>query len=224
MEDAYLEEEAFWRQRSRIQWLNWGGGDKNSSFFHAVTRNRRACNKFSIIENEAGQALFDEHQIANAFVIFYQQLFTAGSTDSTSVVQEALTPKVTEAMNQMLISLPEKQEVKEAVFSINPDKALGPDGLSASFYQVFWDIIGDVIYRDIHSFFETSYLHPHHNETHVRLILKTTSAKTISDYRPISLCNTHARSLQKSCQRGSSHCSMISSPRPNQLSGTSHLR
>lgn len=46
---AYAEEEAFWRQRSRIQWLH--EGDKNSSFFHAVTRGRRARNKFSVVEN-----------------------------------------------------------------------------------------------------------------------------------------------------------------------------
>ena len=193
--DAYHEEEAFWRQRSRIQWLN--GGDKNSAFFHAVTRNRRACNKFSIIENEEGQAFFEESHIANSFVLFYQHLFTAGTADSSSVVQEALIPKVTDSMNQMLIELPGKQEVKEAVFSINPDKAPGPDGFSASFYQVFWDVIGDDIYRDIRDFFETSYLNPRHNETHVRLIPKTTSAKRVSDYRPIALCTTHYKVIAK---------------------------
>ncbi|KAG2271460.1 hypothetical protein Bca52824_066015 [Brassica carinata] len=58
---TYAEAEAFWRQRSRIQWLN--GGDRNSSFFHAVTRGRRACNIFSIIEDEAGIAHYEEDQI-----------------------------------------------------------------------------------------------------------------------------------------------------------------
>lgn len=68
LETAYADKEAFWRQRSRIQWLN--GGDRNSSYFHAVTRGRRACNKFSIIETEAGQSFYEESQIINAFAIF----------------------------------------------------------------------------------------------------------------------------------------------------------
>ncbi|KAF3522992.1 hypothetical protein F2Q69_00047018 [Brassica cretica] len=63
---TYAEDEEFWRQRSRIQWLN--GGNRNSTFFHAVTRGRRACNKFSIIENEAGQAFFEENHIVQTFV------------------------------------------------------------------------------------------------------------------------------------------------------------
>ena len=80
LEAAYAEEEAFWRQRSRIQWLN--GGDKNSAYFHAVTRGRRICNKFSVIENEEGGAFYEEEQIVNTFRLFYDTLYTAGSTSS----------------------------------------------------------------------------------------------------------------------------------------------
>lgn len=109
LEVAYAEEEAFWRQRSRVQWLN--GGDRNSNYFHAVTRGRRACNKFSIIENEAGQAFYEENQIVNAFALFYQQLFTCRNTNASTVVAEALTPKVTPEMNQKLIGIPEIEEV-----------------------------------------------------------------------------------------------------------------
>ncbi|XP_018474023.1 uncharacterized protein LOC108845291 [Raphanus sativus] len=68
---------------------------------------------------------------------------------------------------------------------------------SADFYQTFWDIIGDDVYRDIRAFFETSYIHPRQNETHIRLIPKGTGAKKVSDYRPIALCNTHYKIIAK---------------------------
>ncbi|KAL0720876.1 hypothetical protein Bca4012_035475 [Brassica carinata] len=42
---AYKEEEEFWLQRSRIHWLK--SGDRNTGFFHAVTRQRRVINSFS---------------------------------------------------------------------------------------------------------------------------------------------------------------------------------
>lgn len=158
MEAAYAEEEAFWRQRSRVQWLN--GGDRNSSYFHAVTRGRRACNKFSIIEDGAGNAYYDESKIVDAFAQFYQQLFTSGNTYSEAVVAEAISPLVTPEMNRKLIIVPDFSEVQEAVFSTNSDKAPGLDGFSAGFYQTFWDVIGEDVYRDIKVFFDSSFLHP----------------------------------------------------------------
>lgn len=195
LQTAYAEEEAFWRQKSRIQWLT--EGDSNSSFFHAVTRGRRARNRFSVIENEEGQAFFKEEEIVNTFVSFYQSLFTAGGSDSHSVIQEALSPKISLQDNLPLIAIPDKAEVREAVFAIHPDKAPGPDGFSAGFYQHFWDIIGDDIYSDIRSFFDTSQLHPRQNETHIRLIPKTKNSKKVSDYRPIALCTTHYKIIAK---------------------------
>ena len=34
------------------------------------------------------------------------------------------------------------QEISKVVFSFSPDKAPGPDGFSALFYQSCWNIIG----------------------------------------------------------------------------------
>lgn len=142
-------------------------------------------------------AFYEENQIVNSFSLFYQHLFMMGNTDASAVVNEALAPKVTLEMNELLIALPDKLEVQKAVFSIHSDKAPGLDNFSAWFYQTFWDVIGDDIYRDIKSFFETNFLHPRQNETHVRLIPKVTGAKKVSDYRPIALCNTHYKIIAK---------------------------
>ncbi|KAJ4898014.1 Reverse transcriptase domain-containing protein [Raphanus sativus] len=120
---AYAEEEEYWRQRSRIQWLSCG--DKNSSFFHSVTRGRRALNKFAVIEDETGNAFFEEKQITQTIASFYQDIFSSRSTGDLSVVREVLTPKVTPEMNHLLIAVPSDLEIKQAVFSINVDKAPG---------------------------------------------------------------------------------------------------
>lgn len=192
---AYRNEEHFWRQRSRIQWLN--AGDRNTGYFHAITRGRRALNKFSVIEDSLGTAVFTEPQIVATITGFYRDLFTSESTGDLSIVEEVLSARVTAEMNACLIAIPDYKEIKEAAFAIHADKAPGPDGFSASFYQSFWDIIGNDVSMDIRSFFETGSLHQRQNETHVRLIPKVKGPKQVSDYRPIALCNTHYKIIAK---------------------------
>ena len=135
LEKAYLEEEQYWKQRSRIQWLH--SRDRNSAFFHAVTRERRTINKFSVIENSLGQSVFEEEQIVQTISDYYTELFSSQQTPSLHVVDEVLSPLITPEMNEALAKIPDKLEINQAVFSINPDKAPGPDGFSASFYQSF---------------------------------------------------------------------------------------
>ncbi|KAL0313791.1 UNVERIFIED_CONTAM: hypothetical protein Sangu_2223500 [Sesamum angustifolium] len=48
---------------------------------------------------------------------------------------------------------PTIEEVKCAVFDISPDSAAGPDGFSAHFFQVCWDIIGEDLFEAVLDFF-----------------------------------------------------------------------
>lgn len=40
-----------------------------------------------------------------------------------------------------------KEEVRRAVFSIDPLKAPGVDGIHAMFFQTQWDVVGDSVCR-----------------------------------------------------------------------------
>jgi hypothetical protein len=43
-------------------------------------------------------------------------------------------------------------EVKKAIFEMEHNKALGPDGFPAEFYQVFWDVIKEDLLLLFHEF------------------------------------------------------------------------
>lgn len=83
------------------------------------------------------------------------------------------------------------------MFSIHPDKAPGPDGFSASFFQTNWDNLGHAITSEIQEFFASGNMPFSINETHIRLIPKISSPQKISDYKPIALCNVYYKAISK---------------------------
>ncbi|KAG7584818.1 Ribonuclease H domain [Arabidopsis thaliana x Arabidopsis arenosa] len=165
LEAAYKEEESYWKQRSRVHWLQ--EGDRNTAFFHAVTRGRRTLNAFSVIEDDQGTEFFDEDQIADVISQVFKGTFSTNGNSDFHLVEEVIHQKVDTTMNDSLIGHPSAQEIKEAVFSINASKAPGPDGFSSKFYQAYWHIIGEDVSREIQAFFESSELNTKHNETHI---------------------------------------------------------
>lgn len=54
----------------------------------------------------------------------------------------------------MLIAISTIEEIKENVFSINPNSASGLDGMSALFYQNSWPIISKDMHEAVMAFFE----------------------------------------------------------------------
>lgn len=192
---AYMAEESYWKQRSRQLWLNLG--DRNTGYFHSTTKQRRAINKIYVLQNTAGEPVFDEEQIAAEISTYFTDLFTSQPGDRTDTVCKALDQTIGKETNQKLIRKPTAKEIKDAVFSIHADKAPGPDGFSASFYQANWPIIGSDVVLEIQQFFKDGILPTSINKTHIRLIPKVNSAKTLPEYRPIALCSVYYKIISK---------------------------
>jgi len=99
--------------------------------------------------------------------------------------------------NNELIRLPNLDEVKEAVFSINSDKTLGFDVFGASFFKNYWHIIKKDLFNCIVEFFTKGKILKEINHTFIALILKTYNPVHTSQFRPISLCWTTYKIISK---------------------------
>ncbi|KAG7572582.1 Reverse transcriptase domain [Arabidopsis suecica] len=125
---AYQAEEEFWKQRSRQLWLTLE--DKNTGYFHAATKGRKAINNCSVIEDETGQAFHEEEQIAQVISDYFQNLFRSQGDQGelrASIVEEAVTPCISQETNENLVRPPTPEEIRQACFAIHADKAPGPD-------------------------------------------------------------------------------------------------
>lgn len=184
MKEACLVEESYWKQRSRNLWLSLG--DRNSGYFHAITKGRNAINNFSVLEGDEGNYVFSEEVITDTIVKYFTDLFTSVPSDRLHMVSRALVPQVFDAENQALISTPSAKEIHMVLLAIHPDKSPGLDGFSASFFQTNWTTVGPEIVAEIQTFFTSGVIPRYLNDTHVRLIPKSTRGNIVADYRPVA--------------------------------------
>lgn len=89
------------------------------------------------------------------------------------------------------------KEIKDALWSMKAYKALGPNGLHAGFFQRFWLIVGDLVVQEVMRAFKKRRVPKYLNETHIVLIPKIQGPEVLGNYRPISLCNTVYKIINK---------------------------
>jgi hypothetical protein len=106
-------------------------------------------------------------------------------------------PLVSDEENEILIANFSENEVREAVFQMEHNKAPGPDGFPAEFYQVFWGVIKDdhlamfhVIHKDTLDLFSLNF-------GIITLIPKIENATKIQQYRPICVLNVSFKIFTK---------------------------
>lgn len=116
--EAYSQQEVFWKQRSKQLWLR--EGNHNSKFFHSSTESRRKRNIITSLVNEEGHYVGWGNGHEETMKQYFNDLFTASNTNWTEVIS-CISKRITEDQNRVLLIDIEKQEVKQALFSMHPD-------------------------------------------------------------------------------------------------------
>ncbi|XP_039114040.1 uncharacterized protein LOC120249550 [Dioscorea cayenensis subsp. rotundata] len=90
-----------------------------------------------------------------------------------------------------------QEEIRRAVFDLNADKAPGPDGFPIFFFQKYWEIVKDDIYKLCDDFYWGRANLERINWANIALIPKNQSSENPSQFRPISLINSSLKIISK---------------------------
>eukprot|EP00253_Pinus_taeda_P002562 PITA_02562 len=189
-------EEEHWRIKSRSLWLK--AGDRNTSFFHRQYRVRLSRNHISEIIIAEGHVCKGINKIKEAVESHYRSLYTAsnqGNEEETTDLLSNIPLLVSPEDNFALIQSITEEEIIKVIWSMDSDKAPGPDGFTIHFYKTCWDIIKVDLLKMIKGFMKKAKVGGGTNSTYLALIPKETNPKTFGIFRPISLCNASYKIL-----------------------------
>ncbi|XP_050385675.1 uncharacterized protein LOC126802153 isoform X3 [Argentina anserina] len=133
----YREEEMYWAQKAKVNWLSLG--DMNTRFFQTHANIRRKSNYIFKIMDNTGNWATSEQDIADVLVHEFKKQF---HLDCVLIILEHC---IDDIDNELLLKQITDDEIWEAVNAIGALKAPGPDGLHASFYQNCWTEVKDTV-------------------------------------------------------------------------------
>jgi hypothetical protein len=145
------EEEIKWYQRAKTTKLLYG--DCNTKYFHLVANGKQRKTRIFQLEQEEGFVVGEE-KLKSYITNYYKKLFGAPKENNFSLVEDYRNdiPQVSREENDILVSTFTEQEVKITIFQMEHNKASGPDGFPAEFYQAFWEIIKGELMALFHEF------------------------------------------------------------------------
>lgn len=195
--DIFLEqEEMVWFQKSREKWIPLG--DRNTRFFHTSTIIRRRKNRIEMLRKGDGSWTAGGSEMESLAIAYFKRLYSM--EDVEAVVDklppdgfEQLTVEEKLSLNRSVSAV----EVETVVRGMGKYKAPGPDGYQPVFYQRCWDTVGTSVIGFVLEFFATGSLPPETNDVLLVLIAKVSKPESITQFRPISLCNVLFKTITK---------------------------
>lgn len=192
-------EESFFHQKSCVNWLRLG--DFNTPFYQSVAMARASKNSIRSITLANGTVITDPDLISHTAISHFQSILAPDvlSPISPSILwlRDLHSLSCSEHDRHLMSTAPVQAEIANILKKLNPSKAPGPDGYSPGFFKAAWPIVGDEVLLSISNFFVTAFMPRSTNATLLTLVPKKPGATGITDYRPISCCNTTYKTISR---------------------------
>lgn len=194
LDTTLAQEEIFWKQKSWVAWLK--EGERNTCFFHVSTLIRRRRNKVLKLKMADGTWCEQPDALKRMVSDFYQTLYTSEPTASCKSADWHF-PQLSHADRRWLNRSVSTTEIHDAIKHMGPFKAPGPDGFPPCFFQRYWHIIGERISHELQRMFATGRIPSNLNTSIICLLPKGENPESLSQFRPISLCNVLLKVITK---------------------------
>ncbi|XP_033134016.1 uncharacterized protein LOC117127540 [Brassica rapa] len=184
-------EDSFLKQRSRVQWSV--DGDSNTAYYHGIIKSRQAQNQIVFLLGRDGTIIDRIEDIKEHAVDYYTLLLggpTSSAAPSPSVIASFLPLRCSPEAVSLLDAGFSDLDIQTAFFALPKSKAPGPDGYPAEFFIANWSVVGTDMIAAIKEFLTTGCLLQQWNSTIISLIPKKPNANQMTEFRPISCCNT----------------------------------
>jgi hypothetical protein len=172
--------------------------DNNTRYFQMIANGKHRKKLIRSLDHEGGK-IEGQTNLKNYITEFYKGLFGDPLDNNISLDEEIIQDitQVSPSENEFLTAPFTIEEVKEAIFQMEKNKAPGPDGFPAEFYQKFWEIIKGDIMLMFNDLFHGNLPLFSLNFGVITLIPKLQEVNVIQQYRPICLLNVSFKIFTK---------------------------
>lgn len=194
-QEAVRDEAYLLRQQTKVQWLK--DGDQNTSYFHNVLKSRVNKSRIQLVCDDQGNKFYGD-DVPGCFVNHFERFLGVEDVvipldDCDDLFIKKLDPDIAVNMIRPISDI----EIKDVMFSIEDDKAAGPDGYTSKFFKAAWSIVSVDVCAAVKEFFSSGKLLGEFNANVISLIPKLQVPLKVSDYRPIACGNVIYKCISK---------------------------
>nr|GFB61633.1 RNA-directed DNA polymerase, eukaryota [Tanacetum cinerariifolium] len=185
-----LEEMA---QKAKVCWAI--EGDENSKYFYGILNNKRSHLAIrGVLVN--GDWIVKPNDVKNEFLNHLSSQFDRPLSHRICLA-DVFNNQLSVEQQDDLERTVSIEEIKRSMWDYGINKSPGPDGFTFEFFRRYWKFLKNDISVAVMEFFSSGTFSKGCNSSFIALILKTQNAKTVKDFRPISLIGSLYKIIEK---------------------------